>query len=423
MVRLDKKTSISRYCLGRRWVRTTFSIVRRVFYIVLIFVLFNSFYHADAPPNGSGATSTVSTEINYFRLQLLPSWGTWQLDNHALTAVPTPNTGIPDGIAPLAVTRGRHELRWLGAPFPTLTCSFVVPYQAKQPGQTCQITRLATAAQDESFLLSFPTQLSFQMLSQEQQEKLRAATQAYLSTLTSTTSVAPGERYRYTPTTPIRQATQPMQATLSFVLDTSTSGVADCQGYRFGDGCSYPATGEDCRLFCTIQWGDGDGYHYWNIAVVTRPTWSYTTATAGQSASKHVSTVQMQGAQQITSLRIDWRDNQWQVGTHQWGDSYYDDPNCESTIYRISTSISSYSATSSTATAQKYPIWNFTSGRDRALGCLVTNKGTDTVIIERFNVLQAINLATQQRYPTLPLINGNGERVAQEILQNVAFVS
>jgi hypothetical protein len=53
----------------------------------------------------------------------------------------------------------------------------------------------------------------------------------------------------------------------------------------------------------------------------------------------------------------------------------------------------------------------------------VTNKGTDTVIIERFNVLQAINLATQQRYPTLPLINGNGEHVAQEILQNVAFVS
>jgi hypothetical protein len=399
--------------------RTTFSMARRVCVVVLIFTLFNSFYHASVAPNGSEATSAVSSEVEYFRLQILPSWGSWRLDNQVLAAIPTPDEGVPDGIAPLAVTRGHHLLSWQGAPFPALRCSFEVPYHANQAGQTCLITTLATAAQDEAFLLAFPTHLSFQMLSREQQERLSVATQAYLQTLTSTTSVASGERYRYNTTTPIQTATQPMRATLSFELDTTTGGVTDCQGYRFGDGCSYPATGEDCRHFCTIQWADASSYHYWNVAVVTRPSWIYTPASTAQHVEKSpLPSSQMQGEQQLTSLRIDWQDKRWQVTTHAWGDSYYDDPNCGSTIYSISTRIAP-----SNASALKNPIWKYITARNRALGCLVTNNGTNTRIIQRFNVLQAVNQETHQRYPALPLINIDGARLAQDILQHTAFVS
>lgn len=412
-------------CLGnntflwRRWIRTLFAIMRRVVLILIIFTLFNSFYHVDAPSVGAGMVVSVPTDVNYFRLQPLPSWGSWQLDNQTLSAVPTTGDGSPDGIAPLAVAKGQHLLRWLGAPFPSLTCRFVVPYHAHQPGQTCQITPLTTSAQDESFLLAFPTRLSFQMLSQEQQQALIVATQAYLQTLTSSTTVSSGERYRYNATAPIQTATQPLRATLSFVLDTDSSSAADCQGYRFGDGCSYPASGEDCRHFCTIQWADRTNYHYWNVAVVTRPTWSYRAiSTTHQDASSQSSVARTQGAPQITSLRLDRQDNQWQVATHQPGDSYYDDPNCGSTIYSINTDLSSHSAT-----ALKHPVWQFTSARNRALGCLATNSGTDTRIIQRFDVLQAINQDTQQRYPTLPLIEGDGEHLAQNILQSAAFVS
>lgn len=414
MVCLGKDVSIS-----RSRARMTFAITWKVLSGVIIFTLFNSFYHVDAPSGGAVLPIAVSTNVNYFRLQPLPSWGHWQLDGQVLATVPTSGDGSPDGLAPLAIARGQHALRWLGEPFPALSCHFVVPYHASQPGQTCQITRLSTTAQDESYLLAFPMHLSFQMLSQEQQQKLGTATRAYLQTLTSSTTVKRGERYRSTPTTAIQTATQPLRATLSFVLDTASRGAAACQGFRFGAGCSYPATGEDCRHFCTIQWADRSDYHYWNVAVVTRPTWSYTAiSSAGQAGDGPQATPQLQGAQQITSLRIDWRDNQWQVATHQPGDSYYDDPNCASTIYSVSSALSPQSAS-----ALKHPVWKFTSARNRALGCLATNSGTDTKIVQRFNVLQSINQDTYQLYPTLPLISGDGESLAQEILKSAAFVS
>ncbi len=409
--------------LQQRRLRITFHIVRRVIVVILIFVLFNSFYYADVPSGASlrsDTTTAIPSDINYFRFQPLPSWGSWQLDGHTLTSVPLTNQGTADGIPPLAVAAGRHVIRWQGDPFPALTCTFVVPYRVNQPEQTCHITELVTASQDEGLLLAFPTHLSFQLLSQEQRQKLIAATQAYLQTLTSTTTVGIGERYRYNSTAPMQSATQPMQATLSFLLDTNTRGTANCQGYRFGDGCSYPATGEDCRLFCTIQWADNGAYSYWNVAVVTRPTWIYTPS-AVQHSSSQSSASQTQGDQQITSLRIDWKHNQWQVTTHLPGDSYYDDPNCGDTIYRVSTSLASKSDA-----AQPHPNWNFTSAHNRALGCLATTHITNTsniAIIQRFNVLQAVNAETHKRYPGLPLINIDGESLALRILNSAAFIS
>jgi hypothetical protein len=360
--------------------------------------------------------TTIPADINYFRLQTLPSWGHWQLDGHQLASVPVTDGGTADGIPPLAVVAGRHVISWQGDPFPTLTCTFVVPYRVNQTGQTCHITKLVSAAQDEALALAFPTHLSFQMLSQEQQQKLIATTQAYLQTLTSTTTVASGERYRYNSTAPVQTATQSMRATLSFPLDMDTSKAANCQGYRFGKGCTYPATGEDCRLFCTIQWADNSTYYYWNVAVVTQPTWIYTPSTTRYSNE--------QGDQQLTSLRIDWKHNQWQVTTHLQGASYYDDPNCGNTIYQVSNNL--IATTNTTNAAQLHPTWNFISAHNRALGCLATTNTKDAsniAIIQRFNVLQAINAETHKLYPDIPLINIDGERLAQDILNNAAFIS
>jgi hypothetical protein len=129
----------------------------------------------------------------------------------------------------------------------------------------------------------------------------------------------------------------------------------------------------------------------------------------------------MSGAQQLTSLRIAWQNNQWVVTTHQQGDSYYDDPNCGDTIYRVSNI-----QTSKGAAGQPKLNWNFVSAHNRALGCLATTniKGTsDVAIIQRFNVLQAVNAETHKRYPELPLVNGDGERLAQDILDKSAFIS
>jgi hypothetical protein len=254
------------------------------------------------------------------------------------------------------------------------------------------------------------------MLSQEQQQKLIAATQAYLQTLTSTTTVARGERYRYNTTAPVQTATQSMRATLSFPLDMNTSRAANCQGYRFGTGCTYPATGEDCRLFCTIQWADNSAYYYWNVAVVTQPTWIYTPSTAQHGNE--------QGDQQLTSLRIDWKHNQWQVTTHQQGASYYDDPNCGNTIYRVSNNLSAKPDTANAA--QAHPTWDFITAHNRALGCLATTNIKDAssiALIQRFNVLQAVNAETHKLYPDIPLINTNGERLTQNILNSPAFIS
>ncbi|GCF08790.1 hypothetical protein [Dictyobacter arantiisoli] len=403
-------------------------IARRVITIILIFVLCNIFI-PDSVPHQIKGTATLATavqDVNYFHFQQLPSWGRWFLDGHPLSNVPLSR----DKIAPQPVKRGKHLLRWQGEPFTTLSCSFEVPYQADRPGQTCQITKENTEAQDDALLINFPTRFSSQLLSSTQQQKLITAIQAYLHTFTASTTIQAGERYRDNSTISFHRASQRLQATLTFTLDTNVTGKATCQGYRLGPACSNMTTGEDCRLVCTLEWADPGTYHYWNVAVVTQPTWTYTTLPTGNQGTSRTEQTQLQGDQQITTLRIAWTQYGWSIMTHESGTSYYDDLNCSSTIYYLNSNPRyTQNAIGQETQGQN---WHFVSAHNRSLGCLATTRPFEktisgkkiyATIIQRFGVLQAANQEAHRLYPQLPLIATQAEQSVTQIIDQAAFIS
>ncbi|GAC1618763.1 MAG: hypothetical protein NVS4B9_09280 [Ktedonobacteraceae bacterium] len=379
------------------------------------------------PPAPGGPAREVGQDA-FFYLQTIPAWGKWYLDDKQLTRVP-----VFSDEKPLRIAAGKHTLAWRAEPFQELSCTLLVPPDLAH--QTCHTRRQGeNAFASSSNVVSLPVPPSIAQLPQAQRQALLQATRNYLDTFQSSETVHPGEMYRYNTAGAAHLARQAMQARLHFQLDTDTSAPARCGGPQLGPACTNAANGSDCRLFCTLAWSERDTpdrLASWDVGVVTRPSWEY--VAPGQQTDSEAGRPENQGDQQFTTLHITWQQNAWHVTAHPQGDSPFDDPNCIAVVSKIPNILPLGRASGGDEGQQI--VRNFTSGSDRAMGCLATarvektaNPGQPPIVshayfLWRFNVLLAVNDEAHQLWPDLPLSGPAGKSIVQEITNHIAFAS
>jgi len=395
--------------------------------VIVIVIIFNSFLSPSAFWRQQMVPATTAGEA--FRFSYTLPWGRLAVDGEPLQYVPRSDSDYPITIAP-----GTHTLTLTSDPFPTLSCTFVVPTSpaTQQAHQTqsgaqkaCQVQQQVSQANASSIAtLAFPVHPSLALLAPQQQQALKQATQAYLDTLQGTEIVQAGESYRTNEDAPIHVASKPMQAHLRFVLDTDTSQAANCSGPTLGSHCQLLEDGEDCRLFCTLPIaydGVAEGQNNWEVAVITRPVWTYANRVSEQA-----------GDQQYTLLLLRRAHGQWILQRYDPQASSLSDPSCALAVGKVVTAIQS---------APKHPNapqandWMFTSAKQRAMGCVATISLTQPTatdanaqagkayVLWRFDVLLAVNDAAHRLLPDLPRASAAEATVVQTILAHPNSIS
>lgn len=370
-------------------------------------------------------TPALLSGPDLFYFPQLPSWGSFTLDGRPLTSTPTVDSGPP-----VQLSHGTHTLVWRGEPFTPLQCILVVPPVAGR--QTCN-TRDAGSNEytRDASMISFPVGLSLQQLSSKERTALTNTLQNALNELQSSTNVLPGERYSYNQDGQVYIAREPLRATQSFQLDTDAAAPAACQGPRFGPGCSLD--GSDCRLICSVNWptnAHNPATLGWHVAVVVRQNWDYTaTEKSSQILQKGASTL---GDERLVTFQIKREQHRWHAAFHPQGASPFDDPNCIAVVGQI-TSSSRYLQLDET---QQRITWTYSSGQNRASGCLATgtvhsgatldlptSANSTVYLLYRFNQLQTSNDLSRQLWPYLPQTDKAVQQVAAQIASHPAFVS
>ncbi|MBE3561361.1 MAG: hypothetical protein IMW89_19395 [Ktedonobacteraceae bacterium] len=376
--------------------------------------------------NGSQETpSTPSTSGgDFFYFQRLPAWGTFFLDGQAIPHAPMLPTEPP-----IQLPRGNHLIEWRGEPFSPLHCTLSIPAAQVQNASSCSLRKLDQSEETagQRWLIAFPGTFSLQQLPAEERQQLIEATQKLLDTPQRQEQVQPGEYYAYKGSDIPHKATEPLQASLRFLLDTDASAPAFCRGLQLDHSCFNAEN--DCRLFCTLDWPTAGG---WDVAAVIRPTWSYKTAGQPGNADVTAQKEDSRGEQQLIALHIQRQQQHWQVSFHPQGLSSFDDPNCIE-LMGILAANPAYRHIQST---DQSISWNFKSGTNRAAGCLATGtlqtKDAATspaldapvvVLLQRFGVVLAVDERAHQLWPALPQAGDAQQRLALEIAKNPAFAS
>ncbi len=379
-----------------------------------IFAVSDSFLSLILPPRGEPAV----TDGFYF--QVSPSWGTVTLDGHPITHLPDLGTE-----SPLQLQKGTHKVVWQTTPFPIMTCLLHIPLV--QDSQACPVRTIThpNPFTSSAFVVTPPQTFSLRLLPQAQQQALIAAIQQRLDTLQSTDVVQPGEAYRPVMNeASVKIASQPLQASLRFLLDTDTSRQAHCQGMTLSQSNDPPCfiAQHDCRLFCTLAWATDstDVQPQWDIAAIVRPLRTY--APSGEHAS---SQEEVGDTQQFVTFRISWDQKGWHASFHRQGDSAFDDPNCYDLMSLFVTDPHYQSVPQS--------HWNYISGSNRAQGCVAamqpdeatraSSSPDEPILFERFGILLAANDAASQQWPDIAKASAYERQLAEEIVRHPVFVS
>ncbi|WP_220204237.1 hypothetical protein [Reticulibacter mediterranei] len=363
---------------------------------------------------------------NLFYFPEFPSWGEFTLDGQSLKSAPMTDSGPP-----IAITRGTHVLQWRGEPFAPLQCELVVPPVVSYLQKNC-IVRPGGANEytKDAWIIAFRDSPSLEQLPLNEQKALKHVLQDLLDKLESSEMVQVGERYSYQQNGQAFTAKQPLQATQRFVLDTNIAALGACKGPRFGADCTNGGS-SDCRLLCTLNWpirmGDATMLG-WHIAAVARQNWEYT------PQDKQVSRtgVNTPGDQYLVTFQVTREHNQWHAAFHPQGASPFDDPNCIGLVGQL-TSLGEYQQLEET---QQRITWSFSSGSNRASGCLATgsvqggtslqlpaSSGNNVYLLYRFNQLQAASEPAHLLWPTLPFADKHVQDVAAQIANHAVFVS
>ncbi len=356
-------------------------------------------------------------------LQVLPKWGRVLVDGHVLSPIPVASLVIPGQIPPLQLARGVHTLQWQAEPFNSVRCVLVVPLPSK--GSTCQVAQSRqNQFTDQAWLVSLPVSLAD--LPMSSRATLLQDAQNLLTTFQKTETVQTGERYVVVVTQAqqpsMQVARQPLLATLSFELETTTGQPAICDGVSLStQPFSCAIGGQDCRLFCTLFWpGATSG---WDVAAIIRPEWSYKTLNGQIIAQHQPDTLIAQGQFQFITLHIVWHGH-WQVTFHPTGESTFDDPACIAAESDVFTNPVLDEA------GHTDLFWNFLSDSDSATGCVAD--GTISVpsqllggtpasvehvyLLHRFGVLLAANALAHRTWPQLPVASTQEQNIASQIL-------
>jgi hypothetical protein len=224
-------------------------------------------------PPSITSTATVTAGENQFYIQASPQ-GIITIDGRPVTQLPAVGTGTP-----IQLSRGQHKIVWQAEPFAPISCIVSVPSSITND-QCNYESNFPLSSGTNIRLISFFATLS--SLSDNQQTALKQAIQTALDRLQSTDTVQPGEQYVYAPSsgpTIVKTATQPLQATLRFQLDTNPASKNSCtNGFGNSEICSL--NGQNCLQLCTdIFQGivQPQGKLIWDLIALFYPTWIYTT--------------------------------------------------------------------------------------------------------------------------------------------------
>src|SRR5260370_2225827 len=283
--------SLLRPRFSRRQRRLQLAITSSIVLLVILIILGSTAPVRDLVgsilPGPTATPSAASgSETGLFYFQASPSWGQLSIDGHVVAQLPDVGTGPP-----LRLARGRHVLEWRAEPFLAQHCVVTVPtdYNADR----CH--RQSSMQVGNGLFASIITlSESLKMLPDTQRAMLVQAVLAELGAARYGEVVKAGEPYalasaiagsEHKPCRLTSQlvlfyaiAAQPLNATLSFQLNTGNSQNEPCTN---SGPCSFD--GQDCRLFCDTSEIMGPMRSSLpappggNELVVVSPLWQYTT--------------------------------------------------------------------------------------------------------------------------------------------------
>lgn len=373
-----------------------------------------------------GPTSTLAPNIDYFYLDASPPWGNLTLDGHPLTF---------STIAPLQLSRGRHQFVWQASPFQPVRCRLSVPIAATD---TCthitiatQVNGSASTAQEVTFYDTL------NMLSGTQQAALIQAAQAALDAAQSTTMVQPGEQFVHfvgshtnstSHTTDI--ATQQLHAILHFSLSVGDTGLenaicaspysSECDSlYRFQ---SQNVT-QNCAWFCT----DPNSYtpltvpNYWQAIVIAYEYWDFTTLDGHAIATNQPDTTHdLTNSAHLLFLNISWDGTHWQATFNTLQASGYNTPGCLAANNELNAmpppvGLDSFGFSVTPATVPADGCLEIVQTTAASPSSAVPSSPPRAFCLYRFGIMLAANTLAHRYWPSMPVANPYEQALAKHL--------
>ncbi len=376
----------------------------------------------------------LQTDLFYFKAS--PSWGYLTIDGHVVSHLPRMSVDPPLRLLP-----GQHVLVWRAAAFLAQRCSITVP--TKFGVDSCRYDP-PIEVRSGLFASIITFSESLKMLPATQRALLIQAVQAEF-TIHYSEMVQPGEPYAlsyaiadagYNPcrlTLPVvlcyAIAAQPLKATLSFQLDMDTSQNAPC---TISGSCSLGE--QDCRLFCDASdvvgpmWYSMSAPAKWNVIVMVRPLWQFTTLDGQVIAHDQADTfIAGQGNDYFVTLNTVWENQGWSISPPFANSQFpFGDPICDSAANDTQIMQNETLNNSGMQIQAQYPPIPRT---DLGTGCLVTITQQPTpslsltpptssqvaYCLHRFGVLLAVNNLAHRLWPFLPVANAYEKRLAEQL--------
>lgn len=379
-------------------------------------------------------TQVLGPGENLFYFDASPSWGQLFIDGHAVGHLPAIG-----GEAPLRLAGGVHRLVWKAPPFQAESCTLNVP--ADYAEDTCG-HEFAVQVRDGVFASVVSFTETLQGLPGDQQTALIHSVQASFDASQVYETVQTGELYAFSAqhtsagTNPcaLRShilvcydvARQPLQATLSLQLDTSTAKGDPCAVSR---ACFM--NNQDCRGFCNIPTPrlGVSASSGWNVIAIAQPLWTFTTKSGAVIVRDQPNTaIQDMNNAQFLWLHITWDSAGWHVfpsSTSTQGP--LGNPVCTSAQQDAQDLVAGFVSNGQVIQTDQSTVLD----PDIAGGCLVifrpsTEPGlTPTPVpvnqvaycLHRFGVLLAANALAHHLWPFLPMADSYEQQLAQQLAQ------
>jgi hypothetical protein len=378
-------------------------------------------------------TATLAPGIDHFYVNGSPSWGHLLVDGKPVAHLPNPNRSEP----PLRLSHGTHTLTWIADPFPARNCVVSVP--PNYHVDNCDFNSfIQTSTGSSGWIFSFP--ISLLDLDNTQQNALVQTVQRTLAANAPTEIVHSGEPYATSsPRQPIAIATQPLQATLDYRLDTTDMSVSTCSKVLVIDNGDCAYEGQDCHLFCSAsqlfsEYVTVPSSEAWDVLAVVSYRWEYRAMNGTRVATDQPD--QVSGIKQenhLMPLQITWDGMQWHVVSNTSlldsnvfsGDVASEvSPGCASAISNVEGSKTLAQALPSYAGTN----WSYvSSSANAATGCLgIVTFDTDLTpdtpspsspayCLHRFGVFVAANSTAHTFWPNMPLATPYEQQLAQQL--------
>ena len=360
------------------------------------------------------STPDINIPDSQFYIIGVPSWSQIFVDGSLLTTRPQ-RVWLDK---PLSLSQGNHTFEFVTPPFSSVACVVSIP---RQVTDTCYNGHSDIGGADvPRFIVPI---FSLNGLPKQQRAALEKTTQQALDTLQYSSTIQPGEHYLANQK--IQTATQSLQATIQFQLDTSSQPGSCNDQSCYQD---YPST---CYNFCSDSQGieqAGQILQGWQVDTTVRTRWLYTTASGQIVAENQPDTTR--DIEHVQRLYINWKNNGWQVkpdplqlNSYIQNNSVSFNPACQSARDEIF-----HQSNQQTGTLRPFN-WRFTSGPNLADGCLAVQnyllhipKGRSlphtTILLHRFGIFLAVNPQAHKLLPNIPQASPAEQQVARQLIQN-----